>query len=703
MKTDRRASRFDRFLRRRRAAEERASLRERELEAIQTVSDALARAGDAESVARIVLDEIAALFSVEFVGLVLVDDELSEGRGLLARRDGVDFDPWRDIRFDLRNEPSGVASAAFEAAPVTIYDTDTSPLVNKAVARRVGARSAAFVPLVAGERVIAVLAVATTHEHRAFSPEELGPLRTVAAEAALALERARSASALQEALERERLLSSIARKVRSELDLDSVIRVAVEEAGTALGAARCFVRLGSEGEELRIAAEWAADGVELVQAEDAGMLPASNLAVETGKTVAWADVPEDLEAEAREALLGLGTRSVLATPIAAFDRTIGVLAVHRRGTGIVGRARGRVHRVRRQRARPRHPHRQAAPRERGAPPAAVRAPCVRAGGDERAPPRNRPPAPRRPGQRPARGRRRRLLPHAPDGRMLRCAAVHGIDQSLIGYEFLAAEGLAGRAIAEGTAAVEQAYERISNPVPNPAYGDFVAAMVAPMTWAGETRGVIGIGTRDRRRTFTDADADVLTTFATLARWRCGTPRASRSVSGRLASRVGLTDREPARRARIPVVDARSRRARGDRGVRRRRCGRADAGARGLPRRRRSQPARDAARGVRRRATRRSGGARARGFGGRDVASTALASDERFGESFRDAAGAASLLAIPLTLPRLERRALALVLFRERRVFTDDDLDLARQLAERSNAALIHFTASQNSVEPNASL
>ena len=121
--------------------------------------------------------------------------------------------------------------------------------------------------------------------------------------------------------------------MRSELDFDSVIRVAVEEAGTALGAARCLVRLGSGAKEMRIAAEWAADGVELVQAEDAGMLPASNLAVETGKTVAWADVAEELEGEAREALLALGTRSVLATPIAAFDRTIGVLAVHRQAPG----------------------------------------------------------------------------------------------------------------------------------------------------------------------------------------------------------------------------------------------------------------------------------------------------------------------------------------------------------------------------------
>ena len=101
--------------------------------------------------------------------------------------------------------------------------------INKRVAAAVGAQSAAFVPLVYGERVIAVLAIATTRERRTFSADELGPLRTLAAEAALALERARSASALEDALEREQLVSSIARKVRSELDLDGVVRVAVEE------------------------------------------------------------------------------------------------------------------------------------------------------------------------------------------------------------------------------------------------------------------------------------------------------------------------------------------------------------------------------------------------------------------------------------------------------------------------------------------
>jgi PAS domain S-box-containing protein len=273
--------------------------------------------------------------------------------------------------------------------------------------------------------------------------------------------------------------------------------------------------------------------------------------------------------------------------------------------------------------------------------------------------------------------------------MLRCAAVHGLDPSLIGYEFAAAEGLAGRAIDEGTAAVEQAYERISNPVPNPAYGDFVAAMVAPMTWAGETRGVIGIGTRDRRRTFTDTDADVLTTFATLASLALRNAesfeereRRARVESGfsRIASLLGepvslsatleavtlaATEAFAADVAAVLTPAAEGYRL---------------AGAHNLPETLRAAFADGLPAGV-------EVLERAAALG-ETIASTALAGDDRFGESFRDAAGAASLLAIPLALPRLERRALALVLFREQRVFTDDDLDLAHQLAERSKAALV---------------
>ncbi len=37
----------------------------------------------------------------------------------------------------------------------------------------VGAKSAAYVPLLAGDRVIAVISVATTDAHRAFSADDL--------------------------------------------------------------------------------------------------------------------------------------------------------------------------------------------------------------------------------------------------------------------------------------------------------------------------------------------------------------------------------------------------------------------------------------------------------------------------------------------------------------------------------------------------
>src|SRR5207302_10537234 len=159
-------------------------------------------------------------------------------------KDGADWPWWSDVRFDLEHEPSGVASAAFEGAALSVYDVEGSPNVSRRAAAAVGAKSAAYVPLVTRERVIAVLSVATTTERRAFSAAELAVMQSLAAEAAIALERTRSASALADALARERLIGSIARKLRSHLDIQAVLQVAVEETARALGVDRCFVRLG---------------------------------------------------------------------------------------------------------------------------------------------------------------------------------------------------------------------------------------------------------------------------------------------------------------------------------------------------------------------------------------------------------------------------------------------------------------------------
>jgi hypothetical protein len=82
---------------------------------------------------------------------------------------GEDLDWWRELRLDLEREPSGIASAVFEATALTVYDTEASGVVSRRLVSAVGAKSAAFVPLLVEERVTAVISVATLDEPRVFS------------------------------------------------------------------------------------------------------------------------------------------------------------------------------------------------------------------------------------------------------------------------------------------------------------------------------------------------------------------------------------------------------------------------------------------------------------------------------------------------------------------------------------------------------
>src|SRR5438093_1038710 len=141
-------------------------------------------------------------------------------------------------------------------------------------------------------------------------------MQAVADEAAIALDRTRSAAALDDALARERLVAEISRRVRSVHDLDAVTRVAVTETGRAIGASRCFIRIDEGSGILPVRAEWSTEGMAPI-GERSGQLPVSNLAARERRTVAVADVldaPELLDQSlgSVQALTELGTRSVLA-------------------------------------------------------------------------------------------------------------------------------------------------------------------------------------------------------------------------------------------------------------------------------------------------------------------------------------------------------------------------------------------------------
>ena len=489
------------------------------LEAVASLSAELMRVRDEKSAGRLLLQRVRGLLGVEFAGLALVGEDGREARGLVAYEDAAECEWWPDVRVDLRSEPSAIASAAFEAAPLTINDVEASPRVHRRLADKVGAKSTAFVPLVAAERVLGVVVAAAQRERRALRTEEITLVQALADEAALALERTRSASTLAETLARERLVASIARKLRSEVDVDAVVRVGLAEAGrTVEGVTRAFVRLEEGPQRDPALAAWTAAGVDPIEAE-VTRLPVVNLAARERRTVAIADVldaPElgDPALGSVKNLVELGTRSALAVPIVVVDTLIGVFALHRPDprawsdsevalAETLAQELGLALRM----ARLLEENRRRLDQQTALLEAAevltseLRAETVLErlvvevtkllGGDAA-----------------------HCYLHDARRGVLRCAAVFGLDRSLLDYEFPADEGISGEVLRTGRSVVAADYAE--GDARHPAYRDFRSAIVAPMRWSGETRGVLGVGTRDPQRRFGPEDLELIEAFAGLA-------------------------------------------------------------------------------------------------------------------------------------------------------------------------------------------
>src|SRR5262249_17780033 len=104
-----------------------------------------------------------------------------------------------------------------------------------------------------------------------------------------------------------------------------------------------------------------------------------------------------------------------------------------------------------------------------------------------------------------------------DQSAFRCAAVHGLDESLIGFAFPADRGVAALAVQRERPIAVDSYQEIEFEVPHEAYRGFSHALVAPMVWGGDVRGVLGVGMREgSRRAFQQDDVDLLEAFARLA-------------------------------------------------------------------------------------------------------------------------------------------------------------------------------------------
>jgi PAS domain S-box-containing protein len=493
-----------------------------------------------------------------------------------------------------------------------------------------------------------------------------------------------------EAPVRDQLVARISAQVRSELDTDRLLRVAVEETGRTMGVARCFVRMAGGD---RLAAQWQASGLDPIS--DPAPLAVSNLAARDRRTVAIANIDAALELDeeglgGREPLRRLGSCSALATPVVVFDELIATFALHRTHahtwtreeialTEAVAREVGvAIHVARLLDENQRRLSRQSALLHA----AQVLTSDLR-----------------------LETVLERLVEEVAalldtdaadcylldaDRHVLRCEAVFGLPDDLIGYEFPATRGLAGEVLRAGSPVIAGDYVDVRDPVPNTAYAGFRGAVVAPMRWSDTIQGVLGVGSRTDRR-FTEEDRDLLGAYAGLASLALANARAfdartrqARAERGffRIAAVLGQSlslgeTLEAVAQAANEAFGGSFAAVLMPRGT-----SLELAGAAGLPAALREPLGEDLPESA--------SVLRTAAADGRILVSPDVGEDDRFEAGWAELAREAaytSLLAVPVTDPREEANGLVLVFFTDERSFSDDDLELARHLADASRGAL----------------
>lgn len=662
-------------------AEQRSSVQEQQ----RIAAGRVGQAASLEDAARVLVDESLAIVGADFGALLVIDEDAHEARGVVGRSERRNVEWMPDVRLDLVNEPSGVASAYHEAAPFAVYDALHSRRVSQRLAERAGVKSIAYVPLFADRRVTAVLVVATLHALRAFSSDELASLQALASESAAAIERLRSNTKLDQVLERERVVGEIAAKIRSAHGVDAVVAVATAEVGRALDVQRCFVRLGDIGDPMPLRGEWHTPDLEPIAAVAVNRLPVSNLAARERRTVMVGDVATSPELDdqtlgGRETLLELGSRAVLATPIIVFDRLIGVFVVQRTTPGDWPAAHvALVETVAREIGLALDTARLLRDNEKRFARQAALLESAQALTSELE----------------FRGVIERLAAEVvhlldadaadcwlfdDDRRQLRCRAVAGLPESELGRE-IAPIGTIGAAIDSRRPVLKRDFARTERPPPSANYQGFEEVIDAPIIVLDEVRGVLGVCSRTSGR-FEEQDIEVLEAFAALASLairnaeafeertrQAGVQRGFYRIAAALGQSLSLTATYDAlAQAAVEAFGGSSAAVLRPQGA-----AFTLAGGHDLPEAIRA--ALDDARGS----------ALALASAERRVlAAPSLADDERFSE-WRGLAGA--ILVVPVEPPRADAAALVVVFFAEERQMTEGDVELAQHLAGAARGAL----------------
>jgi len=105
-------------------------------------------------------------------------------------------------------------------------------------------QAAMAAPIVLRGEVIGALQVGEVGQPRVWSADDLAFIQAVADQVALAVENARLIDETQRAAQREKTIADVADKIHRPIDLESILRTAVEEVSRITGAGEVNIQLG---------------------------------------------------------------------------------------------------------------------------------------------------------------------------------------------------------------------------------------------------------------------------------------------------------------------------------------------------------------------------------------------------------------------------------------------------------------------------
>ena len=315
--------------------EQKVQQRTQEVSALYEVTSAVNQSLDLDLVLEAVIKKITQIFHFETTRIFLYDNRMQELR--LRAYFQTHPEPWAQISSVKRGE-SAVGRVAASGEPLLFEDIQSDPrylqLSTSKAAYKVGMRFLFVFPIKTKSRVFGAIAF-SGKERRRLTGEEIRLLHSMSEHVGVAVEKANLFEQVKERSEHLAVLNTIAAAVSQSLDLEVVLKEAVEKITETLcfDASWIYILDPAKG-HLRLKA-FKGVSVETAQSMDPRPVAAgvSGKIFETGEAMVFEDVQNDAyyqNVSSRSRVSSLGFVTSGGFPIRAKDKVIGVLHIANR-------------------------------------------------------------------------------------------------------------------------------------------------------------------------------------------------------------------------------------------------------------------------------------------------------------------------------------------------------------------------------------